>query len=65
MVRADGRCVQCGKPRVITKQARQYAGVQLDMDPFCSSACCRAWHGAPMRADSIWSLEPSLGAARG
>lgn len=44
-VRADGRCVECGGPRKLTKQARKYAGVALDLDPFCSSRCCRKWHG--------------------
>lgn len=44
-VRADGRCAHCGKPRTITRQARRYAGYQLDADPFCSRLCCQAFHG--------------------
>jgi len=53
-VRADGRCAQCGKPRKLTKQARRYAGYQLDADPFCSTHCCRAYHGTPLPGGSIW-----------
>ena len=46
-VREDGRCAleSCGKPRKLTKVARKYAGEQLDLDPFCSAVCCRAFYG--------------------
>ena len=47
-VRDDGCCIVCEKPRTITKQVRRYAGVQIDSDPFCSSRCCREWHGTAL-----------------
>lgn len=47
-VRADGRCVVCLKPRKLTKQARRYAGAQLDIDPFDSTSCCRKYHGCEL-----------------
>lgn len=47
-VRADGNCYGCGAPRRITAQAQKYAGVQLELDPWCSSKCCRAWHGTAL-----------------
>lgn len=33
----DDACAACGKPR--NAAARRHS------DPFCSAACCRAWHG--------------------
>ena len=49
-VRADGRCAGpgCRKQRTVSEQARKYAGVQLDLDPFCSTRCCRKWHGTEL-----------------
>lgn len=46
--RADGRYFVCPKTIVITEAARKYAGVQLDLDPFCSVGCCRKWHGTEL-----------------
>lgn len=46
--RPDGRCVVCRKERKVTEKARKYAGAQLDMDPFCSTVCCRLWHGCEL-----------------
>jgi hypothetical protein len=39
--RQDGRCIQCEKRRPPT-------AVEFD-DPFCSSDCCRAFYGCPLR----------------
>ena len=49
-VRADGRCAGpgCRKLRKVSEQARKYAGAQLDLDPFCSTTCCRKWHGCEL-----------------
>src|SRR5262245_48295450 len=48
-VRKDNLCVQCMKPRrTVTREMRQYAGDQIERDPFCSSTCCRAWHGTSL-----------------
>lgn len=44
--RADGRCAcGCGKKLPASKEARKYAGAQIDADPFASSECCKRWHG--------------------
>ena len=50
--RNDGRCalVSCRKKlRPATPVLRRYAGAQIDVDPFCSTECCRAWHRVPER----------------
>jgi hypothetical protein len=39
------KCVECGRPRNLTKQVRRYAGKHIDTDPYCSTQCCRAAHG--------------------
>lgn len=45
-VRTDGRCAcGCGKRRKVSKEARRYAGVQLDLDPFASTECCKRFYG--------------------
>jgi hypothetical protein len=53
-VRKDGKCALagCSKKRPITqadaklqRRLRVYAGGQADADPFCSSRCCRRFHG--------------------
>jgi len=46
-VRADGKCarVGCARDRKLTKEARRYAGDQIEFDPFCSTECCRKHHG--------------------
>jgi hypothetical protein len=49
-VREDGLCAcGCGRKRKLTKQARRYAGQQLDMDPFASADCCRRYHGVAFK----------------
>ena len=35
----DGLCMACAKEK---------SGPFADLDPFCSSACCRAWHGCQL-----------------
>lgn len=52
LVRSDGLCAICLKPRKVTEQARKYAGPQLDLDPYCSSACARRWHGCELASVS-------------
>lgn len=49
-VRKDGLCAEpsCRKPRRITKQSRKYAGDAVVLDPFCSTECCRKWHGVEL-----------------
>ena len=47
-VRKDGRCARCRNPIVVAKHAMRYAGLQLLFDPFCSTVCCREWHGATL-----------------
>lgn len=41
---ADGGCAQCGGTRELPKRGR-YHNAAADADPFCSTECCRAWHG--------------------
>jgi hypothetical protein len=43
-VRDDGRCAQCGKPRR-PERSRSYGGYAAEADAFCSTDCCRVWHG--------------------
>jgi ribosomal protein S14 len=45
-VRKDLRCAECGGER---KHAvwNKYSHDAAIQDPFCSSSCCRAWHGQP------------------
>jgi len=57
-VRPDGLCARegCGRRRPITvasgkkrAQLARYAGLrQLEEDPFCSTVCCRLYHGCPL-----------------
>lgn len=53
-VRKDGKCARdgCGRLRKVTKQVRKYAGDQIDFDPFCSTECCRKFHGLTWRNDN-------------
>ena len=47
-VRKDGRCVQCLGPRGVP--ATYHSSIDelvYLLDPFCSGACCRKWHGVP------------------
>jgi hypothetical protein len=48
-VRTDGRCVVCDKPRSPWRSKR-YGKLEAERDPFCSSTCCRVWHGVSLRA---------------
>lgn len=43
-LRADGRCAVCGKPRK-TDRSQRYARGEAERDPFCSTQCCKAYHG--------------------
>lgn len=56
-VREGGRVVavkcalpSCGKLRRITKQSMKYAGVEVTLDPFCSTECCREFHGCELES---------------
>lgn len=42
-VRRDGRCAECREPR--NPRANRYSGLAAQLDPFCSTGCCKAWHG--------------------
>lgn len=46
-VRKDGRCAlpSCRKPR--NPKRNPYSGMEPFLDPFCSTNCCREYHGAP------------------
>lgn len=61
-VRADGKCAVCGKKRK-PERSVTYAKNQAERDPFCSTECCRVYHGTEIRRESIWSLEPTKKAA--
>lgn len=52
-VRPDGRCALdgCNHRLPRGKKLRKYAGVQLDMDPFCSAQCCRTHFGVEWRTE--------------
>lgn len=60
-VRKDGRCAHkaCAKLRPIVtatgnkrRELIRYAGAfQLERDPFCSSRCCRAFHGTSLASE--------------
>lgn len=41
---ADGSCAQCGQPRK-PERSKRYGGLVATLDPFCATACARAWHG--------------------
>jgi hypothetical protein len=43
--RADGRCAQCGEPIKVAAKMREPHRSEARRDPFCSSECCRLWHG--------------------
>lgn len=59
-VRDDKKCAVCGKSRNVTKKKRRYAGAAIDLDPFCSTKCCRAYHGAPSLGKLIWNQDSEL-----
>lgn len=39
-----GGCAQCGEPITIVMRP----GIDYGTDPFCSTECCKAWHGVKM-----------------
>lgn len=49
-VRADGRCARpgCGKPRKMPKAQKGIDPLAYERDPFCSTECCRRYHGAAL-----------------
>lgn len=52
-VRTDGKCAcGCGRPLRRSKDARKYAGVQLDADPFATSDCCKRFYNV------AWATDP-------
>ena len=61
--RADGRCARagCSKPIAIKRHAKvppaAYAG-----EPFCSTECCKVYHGVEL---STYSDTTGLGSKRG
>lgn len=50
-VRADGRCAVCEGPRE-TNRSRRYGRDEAKRDPFCSTACARAFHGTTLPPSS-------------
>jgi hypothetical protein len=42
-VRKDGTCLKCRKPR--NPKRNPYSGIAPFLDPFCSSSCCKEYHG--------------------
>lgn len=46
--RKNGLCARpgCQKPLpTVTPAMRKYAGAQIDLDPYCSTACCKLDYG--------------------
>lgn len=43
-VRKDKKCVVCRGDRDPSRSRKYGQDVAAD-DPFCSTACCKAWHG--------------------
>jgi hypothetical protein len=52
--RRDGRCVVCRKKR--HPPAKNYAANEYITDPFCSTQCCRLYHGTPIPKSSPGKL---------
>jgi hypothetical protein len=50
--RRDGLCAHCRKPIEIKAQ-RQPHRLEALRDPFCSSDCCRGWHGL----SNVWAYD--------
>ena len=48
-LRPDGRCLVCGGPRKLSGLKLIYRQA-MESDPFCSSACARAWWGTSLPA---------------
>jgi len=44
---SDGTCLVCGRERAVAKLKPLYRRA-LERDPFCSTDCCRAWHGTQL-----------------
>ncbi len=62
-VRDDGLCVGCGKSRGDPGREPHRATAQVD--PFCSSACARAWYGVSLpSANYTTGLGGSMGERR-
>lgn len=51
-IRKDGLCVVCWKPRKPERSAK-YGQGEADLDPFCSSPCCRVWHGTTLPESNL------------
>lgn len=48
-VRGDGRCARPGCRKLRRpERSKSYGGVAGELDPFCSSECCREWYGIPL-----------------
>jgi hypothetical protein len=63
-VRADGTCAHCfGQRRRAernhsqadsgTRLQRSIWEGHLEKEPFCSTECCRAWHGCPLAEERV------------
>jgi hypothetical protein len=49
-IREDGRCAHCHGPRKMPKSKLHRDAAETDA--FCSSTCCRAYHGLPVFAQT-------------
>jgi hypothetical protein len=52
----DGMCAVCGEPRPepLVKARRALH----EMDPFCSTTCCRIWYGLALQTPSGSGTRP-------
>lgn len=51
-VRADGRCAHPGCTKLRQpERSRKYARAEADTDPWCSTNCCRLFHGVRFASD--------------
>ena len=67
-VRSDGLCAECGKTRAAKRGAAGKAGDNAARieperlaDPFCSSTCCRAFHGCDLDTNRASSEGGTVG----
>lgn len=61
--RDDGRCAlpDCNKRLpTITARHRRYGGEALLSEPFCSTECCRSYHGTTLPKRSIWHRDHEI-----
>ena len=55
--REDGRCARHGCKKPLQKQTARhprYAGDEILSEPFCSTECCKTYHGVKWQAARDW-----------